>query len=48
MLFQNKMPCQEDFLVDEDFVLDAIDEDIWDKDDGFNAEIDSMIHRRMD
>ena len=39
------MACQEDFYVGEDLeaILAAIDEDIWDNDDGFNAEIDSLI-----
>ena len=39
------MACQEDVYVGEDLeaILAAIDEDIWDNDDGFNAEIDSLI-----
>jgi hypothetical protein len=39
------MACQQDFYAGEDLeaILDAIDEDIWDKDEELNAEIDSFI-----
>ena len=39
------MTCQEDFYTDEglEAVLEAIDEEIWDKDVEFTAEVDVLI-----
>ena len=39
------MACKEDFYTGEDLeaILEAIYDDVWDKDDDFNEEIDTLI-----